>query len=78
MGSVKFGEMTGRPQGHTAGRGGWRGAAEGRPLNNNHRYTSKTFPHPAAVFTRAFICSVNRSAAAKRLEDIISLLASVI
>lgn len=51
---------------------------EGCPLNNNHCYTSKTFPHPLAIFTQAFICSLNRTALAKRLEDIISLLAPVI
>lgn len=60
--------------------GGWWEGEGGCPLNNNHCYSSKTFPHPLAVFflTQAFICSVNRTALAKRLEDIISLLASVI
>lgn len=53
-------------------------AAEGCSLNNNHCYTSKTFPHPLGIFAQAFICSVNRAALAKRLEDIISLLAPVI
>lgn len=45
VGSVKFTEMTDRPQGHTGGGGG-----KGCPLNNNHRYTSKTFPHSLCHF----------------------------